>query len=148
MSEMAKTTEAARAVERLRLAESRLARRRQTDCGPSETARAAMRFILERADAGDSVTPTMLAEHLEISTAATTGILNSLASGGLISFTRNPDDGRSKLIVPLDRSLDEVEGDPLTARIRTLTEELSEAEAARLVRFLTLVTDAVDLECT
>ena len=35
--------DAARAVEMLRLSEARLTRRRQTGCGPSENARAAMR---------------------------------------------------------------------------------------------------------
>ena len=88
-------TTAARAVERLRLAEARLARRRQTDCGPSENARAAMRLILERADAGLSVTPTEIAQSLAVSTASVTGMLDRLHAGGLITLAANPADRRS-----------------------------------------------------
>ncbi|WP_036329268.1 MarR family transcriptional regulator, partial [Microbacterium sp. B19] len=84
------STVAARAVERLRLAEARLARRRQTDCGPSENARAAMRLILERTDEGGTVTPTEIAQALAVSTASVTGMLDRLAAGGLIGFAPIP----------------------------------------------------------
>ncbi|WP_461472551.1 MarR family winged helix-turn-helix transcriptional regulator [Microbacterium sp. HJ5] len=142
------TLPAARAVERLRLAEARLARRRQTACGPSETARAAMRYILERADAGDPATPTDIAAHLGLATASVTGILHRLRGGGLISFVRNPDDGRSKRVVPVDRATDVEDVDPLTARIRQFAGGLTEREAEHVARFLDAVSDAVDRECT
>lgn len=140
--------DAARAVERLRLAEARLARRRQTQCGPSETARAATRFIYEKADAGEDVTPTEIAEHLGLSTASVTGILQRLRRGGLITFARNPDDGRSKRVVPVDRSADLDDIDPLAARIRDFATGLTEREAEHVARFLDAITDAVDSECT
>lgn len=139
---------AARAVERLRLAEARLARRRQTACGPSETARAAMRYILERSDAGDDATPTEIAEHLGLSTPSVTGILQRLRGGGLITFVRNPDDGRSKHVVPTDRSTDVEDVDPLTAKVREFAAALSERESEHVARFLDAVADAVDRECT
>ncbi|MDY0911113.1 MarR family winged helix-turn-helix transcriptional regulator [Microbacterium sp. CFBP9034] len=142
-----KTLTAALAVERLRLAEARLARRRQTQCGPSETARAAMRYILERADDGSPATPTEIAEHLGLATASMTGILHRLRGGGLITFQRNPDDGRSKRVVPVDRSADIDEIDPLTARIREFAGGLTEREADHVARFLEAVTEAVDGEC-
>ncbi|WP_127475737.1 MarR family winged helix-turn-helix transcriptional regulator [Microbacterium sulfonylureivorans] len=142
------TVPAARAVERLRLAEARLARRRQTECGPSETARAAMRYILERSDAGRDATPTEIAEHLGLSTASVTGILQRLRGGGLITFARNPDDGRSKRVVPVDRSTDLDDVDPLTAKIRGFAEALTAREAEHVARFLEAVTEAVDRECT
>lgn len=139
--------DAARAVERLRLAEARLARRRQTQCGPSETARAATRYIYERADDGLDVTPTEIAEHLGLSTASVTSILQRLRGGGLITFVRNPDDGRSKRVVPVDRSTDLEDIDPLTARIREFASGLTEREAEHVARFLEAVTEAVDGEC-
>ncbi|MFE7844461.1 MarR family winged helix-turn-helix transcriptional regulator [Microbacterium sp. NPDC057407] len=139
--------DAARAVERLRLAEARLARRRQTECGPSETARAATRYIYEKADAGEDVTPTEIAEHLGLSTASVTGILQRLRGGGLITFVRNPDDGRSKRVIPIDRSVDLEDIDPLTAKIRDFAVGLSQREAEHVVRFLEAVTEAVDNEC-
>ena len=137
----------ARAVERLRLAEARLARRRQTDCGPSENARIAMRFVQERTDAGDGVTPTVIAEHLEISTAAVTGILDRLHAGRLITFQPNPKDGRSKLVVPFDRSTDIDDIDPLTAAVRRFAEDLPADFVEKMSAFLEKVTDAVDDEC-
>jgi DNA-binding MarR family transcriptional regulator len=138
---------AARAVERLRLSEARLARRRQTDCGPSENARAAMRFILDKADEGDGVTPTEIAQHLGVSTASVTGMLDRLRSGGLIAFEANPHDRRSKLVMPFDRSTDLEDVDPLTARIRDYAAQLDPETAATVARFLTFVGDAVDREC-
>ncbi|MDQ1127978.1 MarR family winged helix-turn-helix transcriptional regulator [Microbacterium sp. SORGH_AS_0888] len=137
----------ARATERLRLAESRLARRRQTDCGPSENARAAMRFVYERSDADEDVTPTAIAEHLGVSTAAVTGILDRLRAGGLVTFRAHPSDGRSKLVVPVDRSVDLDDIDPLTAKIRRLSAGLSEEAMVEIAGFLDAVADEVDQEC-
>jgi DNA-binding MarR family transcriptional regulator len=137
----------ARAAERLRLAESRLSRRRQNDCGPSENARAAMRFVYDRADAGEEATPTSIAEHLGISTAAVTGMLDRLHAGGLLTFQPNPRDGRSKLVVPLDRSSDADGIDPLTAQIRRMAEELSPSVAGEVAKFLSKLTGVVDQEC-
>ena len=107
-----------------------------------------MRFILERSDAGADVTPTALAEHLEISTASVTGLLGNLHAGGLITYARNPDDGRSKLIVPLDRSTDADKLDPLGATVEKLAAEVLDGDTDRIARFLTLVADAVDDECS
>jgi DNA-binding MarR family transcriptional regulator len=134
-------------MERLRLAESSLSRRRQTQCGPSENARAAMRFILERTDAGDGVTPRDVAAHLGVSPAAVTGILDKLHAGGMVAFESNPDDRRSKHIVPFDRSTDADEIDPLTARIRDAAGSLDPEVAAAVADFLEHVTQTVDLEC-
>ncbi|HBS73606.1 MAG: hypothetical protein CMH38_01025 [Microbacterium sp.] len=139
--------DAARSIERLRLAEGRLARRRQNECGPSENARAATRFIFDMSDQGVAVTPTDVAEHLGISTPSVTGILNRLYTGGIITFLRHPDDGRSKYVVPLDRDGD-IDGiDPLTAQIRGLADTLTADQAAAVAAFIDLVTDAVDDEC-
>lgn len=137
----------ARAVERLRLAETSLARRRQTDCGPSETARAAMRMVYDSADAGRRVTPTEIAAALSISTPTVTSILRRLHAGGLVVFERNPDDGRSKYVSPVDRSSDIDGSDPLTARVRALTRDLDADTAARVTALLESITDAVDSEC-
>ncbi|MEV7873805.1 MarR family transcriptional regulator [Microbacterium sp. NPDC089188] len=137
----------AQAVERLRLAEARLARRRQTECGPSENARAAMRLILERADAGARITPTEIAQSLAISTASVTGMLDRLHAGGLISFEANPADRRSKFVMPLDRDADPDAVDPVTARIREFALDLPTDTAGQLVQFLDRVREVVDAEC-
>lgn len=142
-----KLDDAVRAVERLRLSESRLSRRRQNACGPTENARAAMRYILERADDGESVTPTEIAHHLAVSTASVTGMLDRLHAGGLIAFESNPRDRRSKFVVPFDRSIDLTDIDPLTARIREFASALTPTEAQHVATFLDRVRAAVDEEC-
>lgn len=142
-----RTADAAYAVERLRLSEAKLSRRRQTDCGPSENARAAMRFILDRSDEGEDVTPTAIAQHLGVSTASVTGMLDRLHQGGLIGFAENPRDRRSKLVRPFDRDIDLEDVDPLTAHIRRLAEDLSPEAAGEVALFLARVREAVDLEC-
>lgn len=141
------THDAARSVELLRLSEARLARRRQTDCGPSENARAAMRFILERADVGEGVTPSEIATRLGVSGASVTGMLDRLHAGGMIAFTAHPRDRRSKLVVPFDRSTDADDIDPVTAKIRTFATELSPEAAEQIAVFLEKVRKAVDDEC-
>jgi DNA-binding MarR family transcriptional regulator len=93
------------------------------------------------------VTPTEIAQHLGVSTASVTGILDRLHSGGLIAFMNNPADRRSKLVVPFDRSTDLEDVDPLTAQIRAAAEDLSPAAATQVAQFLTLVREAVDREC-
>ena len=142
------STVAARAVERLRLAEARLARRRQTDCGPSENARAAMRLILERADEGLTVTPTEIAQALGVSTASVTGMLDRLHAGGLIGFIANPVDRRSKFVIPFDRSTDADAIDPVTARIREYALSLPAEAAGHIATFLDQVREVVDAECS
>ncbi len=137
----------ARVAERLRLAEAGLSRRRQADCGPSENARAAMRFVFDRSDAGRAPTPSEIAAHLGISAAAVTAILDKLHAGGLVAIRPNPEDGRSKLVEPFDRTADADHIDPLTARIRDLAEGLTDREAERMSRFLEQLVDAVDAEC-
>lgn len=140
--------DAARAVELLRLSEARLARRRQTDCGPSENARAAMRFILERVDEGaEGATPTEIARHLDVSTASVTGMLDKLHAGGLVTFVAHPRDRRSKLVRPFDRSADPDDIDPVTAQIRSHAAMLSPEAATQVADFLTLIREAVDREC-
>lgn len=147
MSDPSHSESVARAVERLRLAEASLSRRRQTDCGPSETARAAMRLVYDSADAGRRVTPTDIAASLGISTPTATTILKRLHDGGLVSFERNPDDGRSKYVVPTDRTADAEGVDPLAERVRALTRGLDAETAATVSALLDAITEAVDAEC-
>lgn len=137
----------AQVAERLRLAEAGLSRRRQADCGPSENARAAMRYVFDRSDAGRAPTPSEIAAHLGISAAAVTAILDKLHTGGLVAIRPNPEDGRSKLVEPFDRTADADHIDPLTARIRDLAAGLTDREAERMTLFLEQLADAVDAEC-
>lgn len=107
-----------------------------------------MRFVWDRSDENQRVTPTEIAEHVGISTASATSMLQRLRDGGMIAFVRNPDDGRSKFVVPFDRNADLDEVDPLGARVREFAAGLTPSEAERITAFLDAVTAAVDLDCT
>jgi DNA-binding MarR family transcriptional regulator len=137
----------AKAVEELRLAEAHLSRRRQTACGPSDTDRMAMRFILEGADEGREVTPSSLAQHLGMTTASVTALLDRLGRGEMIHVRQHPDDKRKRLVTPVDRSDDPDVIDPLTATIRNLSADLSDQEAELISGYLRKITDAVKREC-
>lgn len=134
------------AVEEVRLAESRLSRRRQAACGPGHSEREAMRFIAERADAGRPATPTELAQHLGLTTPSVSAIVRRLQDGGLISTRQHADDRRSKLLEPASRSSPE-SADPLAPAIRAAAARLDPAEAQRMADFLAHVRDLVDQEC-
>lgn len=137
----------AKAVEELRLAEAHLSRRRQTACGPSDTDRMAMRFILEGADEGREVTPGTIADHFGMSSASVTALLDRLGRGEMIDVRPHPSDKRKRLVVPVDRSDDPNVIDPLTATIRNLSADLSDQEATLISGYLRKITDAVKREC-
>lgn len=139
--------DAAWAIEELRRAESHLARRRQTRCGPGDTERAALRYVLEAADADRELTPSELARLLHIETSSTTAILRRLEDGGAIVLRPHPTDRRRKVVLPVNRNDDPEAVDPLTRRIRELAADLSEQEAELVVGFLARVTAAVEEEC-
>lgn len=133
----------AAALTRLRVADARLARRRASDSGLSDTDRAAMRFVLECAERGTSATPSAIAAQLALSPAAVTALVDRLASGGFVTLVPHPDDRRSKHVVPSDRTADPDVIDPVTARIRSLAGELGERDARVVAAFLDRVCEAV-----
>ncbi|WOQ70217.1 MarR family transcriptional regulator [Microbacterium limosum] len=106
-----------------------------------------MRLILERSDAGLDLTPGEIADHLSISPASVSGILDRLHAGGLITFSPNEKDRRSKLVIPVDRSVDIEHIDPLTARIRDMSAGLSSDDVRLIAEFIEGIADAVDGEC-
>lgn len=132
----------ARILEELRLAEAGLARKRQLQSGMTDTDRTAMRYLLERVDTQE-VTPTMIARALHLSPAAGTALMDRLVEQGLIDIEPHDRDRRKKLVRPFDRNLDPDQLDPLTSRLRSLADELTDGEARTVGRFLSKVLAAV-----
>ena len=132
----------ARILEELRLAEAGLARKRQLQSGMTDTERPAMRYLLERVDTHE-VTPTMIARALHLSPAAGTALMDRLVAQGMIDIEPHARDRRKKLVRPFDRNLDPDELDPLTSRLRSLADELTDGEARTVGRFLHKVLAAV-----
>lgn len=132
------------ALERLRLAEARRARRRQSQSGLIESDRAAMRLVLEADDHGIDVTASLIAARLGLSPASTTALVDRLVDAGLVTVRPHPSDRRKKLIQPIDRSLDPDRLDPLTVRLRDAVQALSGSDALVVQAFLDAVIAAVE----
>jgi len=60
--------------------------------------------VMAAARAGTSTTPHEVAEHLGISTAATTVLLDRLMTAGHVERRPHPTDGRRKIVVPTPRA--------------------------------------------
>ncbi|WP_426320287.1 MarR family winged helix-turn-helix transcriptional regulator [Microbacterium sp. E-13] len=129
-------------LERLRLADVKLARQREQQTGMNETDRAAMRFLLEHLDNAE-VTPGMIARALHLSPASGTALIDRLLARGLVVVESHPYDRRKKLVRPFDRDTDPDHLDPLTLRLRTLAAELSVREARIVATFLEDVLSSV-----
>lgn len=141
------TLDVARAVERVRLAEDQLARRRQASCGPSPLLREITRLIAEADHRNEAITPGDLAEELQVTTAAITKALEKLETARVITTQRNPSDSRSKLLVPL-RRIDPAEGlDATAVAVHQLAASLDAQSAALVTGFLEQVADLITREC-
>ena len=131
------------ALEELRLAEARLDRRRQGRA-PSSRERAATRYVFERDDAGDPVTPRELADHLGISASTASELIGRLVDDGILATRQHPHDGRSKVLSPMNRN-DHIEGDDaLTDEIRVAVAHLSDEQAQGVRDFLEHLRELVD----
>lgn len=134
----------AEAVERLRLAEARLERRRESWRQPSPLERAGLRFVFERADVDDPATPSKLAEFLGISRSGATAFVERFVDEGLVTAQPHPVDGRSKVLLPTDRN-DHLDGDDdLTDEIRRVAHLLGDADADVVTAFLDRLCELVD----
>lgn len=122
-------------LERLRLAEAKLARQREQQTGMNETDRAAMRFLLERVDS-EEVTSGMIARAVHLSPASGTALIDRLVARGLVIVAGHPRDRRKKLVRPFDRNTDPDHLDPLTTRLRALAAQLPASEARVVATFL------------
>lgn len=132
----------ARILERLRLAEAKLARQREQQTGLNETDRAAMRYLLERIDA-EEVTPGMIARALHLSPASGTALIDRLVARRLVVVESHPRDRRKKLVRPFDRNIDPDHLDPLTMQLRTIAAELPPSDARIVATFLEEVLSSV-----
>ncbi|MBW9110801.1 MarR family winged helix-turn-helix transcriptional regulator [Microbacterium ureisolvens] len=122
-------------LERLRLAEAKLARRREQQTGMNETDRAAMRYLLERVDS-EEITPSMIVRALHLSPASGTALIDRLVARGLVVVGGHPHDRRKKIIRPFDRNIDPDHLDPLTMQLRGLASELPASDARVVASFL------------
>ncbi|GAA4195957.1 hypothetical protein GCM10022219_21820 [Microbacterium oryzae] len=131
-----------RAIADLRQAEARLARRRQASRSLSELDLSAVRIVVDVANEGRELTPTEIAETLQVSSASITAVLRRLEDAGFAELRANPADRRSKFVVATDvgRSLN----DPVADSVTRAAVDLTEGERMVVSRFLRRVTEEID----
>ncbi|MBB2947424.1 DNA-binding MarR family transcriptional regulator [Actinoplanes lutulentus] len=90
--------------------------------------------------------PTDLAHRLDISTAATSLVLNRLESAGHIRRDRHPTDGRKLVVTASDDSANEANRRvaPLIDGVEALVSSLSEQESTTVLKFLDALIQTYD----
>lgn len=86
------------AVKRWREAEHSMSEKSRSDMKLGDNDMKAMRFIIVSMNQGKTVTPGMIADHLGISTASTTKLLDRLAVADHITRSPHPTDRRAVVI--------------------------------------------------
>ena len=95
-----------------------------------------MKYLYEEAENGVRIVD--LEKYYSISHPTAIGIVQNLEKKGLVAYQENPNNARSRYIVPTERAMEQKEelesiGDELEA---ALTKNLSEKERERLVSLL------------
>lgn len=105
----------------------------------------ALRMLIMREQRGQAVSPHDLAQHLRISTASTTKMLDRLTASGHVERRPHPSDRRARVVVLTDESRHaffRLFGDRLQA-MRGVAEQYSEEELALIARFLGEIGDVM-----
>lgn len=91
-----------------------------------------------------ALSPTALAERLELSSAAVTTVIDRLEGLGHVRRTPNPDDRRGTLVVPEPASVGRAMGRivPMVTEVDRAIREFDEDEQAIITRYLERVVDA------
>jgi DNA-binding MarR family transcriptional regulator len=142
-----RATEVLNALRRYRQAEKEMRERTRTSMKMGETDLAAIRFLLRAQRAGETVSAKTLSEHLAITTASTSVLINRLVKSGHLQRHAHPTDRRGVLITATGGSDDEVRATMagMHARMISAAENL-DADAARAVtEFLREMTAAIDV---
>ena len=108
----------------------------------------ALRMLIMREQRGQAVSPHDVAEHLRISTASTTKLLDRLTRSGHVERRPHPRDGRARVIVLTDESRKTFFrhfGERLQS-MRRVADRYTDAELAVIARFLAELGDALEPE--
>ncbi|WP_221321333.1 MarR family winged helix-turn-helix transcriptional regulator [Actinoplanes sp. L3-i22] len=129
-------------IQQLTLRQQRFERRVARDLGVDLPGLEALDHLIS---AGPS-SPTELARRLDISTAATSLVLNRLEAAGHIRRERHPTDGRKLVVTAAEDSVDAADRlvAPLIGGVETLVGSLSEQESATVLKFLDALIQVYD----
>jgi DNA-binding MarR family transcriptional regulator len=123
-------------------ANAELQRRLRAASGLGDTDTIAVLYLLTASAEGELVTPKDLAAHLQMSTAAASGLVDRLARAGYVRREPHPSDRRGITVVLTDdgrRRADDTIG-AVYGRLLDLAESLPPEEAAGVLRFLQRMT--------
>ena len=109
---------------------------------------AALRLLIIREEQGRPVSPHEIANHLRISTASTTKLVDRLAESGHVRRAPHPTDRRARVIelTDLARSTFFRLFGPKLGAMRGAFEEFTDQELEVAARFLAAVSGAIDPE--
>lgn len=126
-----------------RESEQRVSLRSRSAMKLNETDMKALRFLVAAKNQGTTVTAGMLAEHLGISTASTTKLLDRLEAAGHIERAPHPTDRRALTISITDRTHEQVRDGVgrMHAHRFEVAAALSPAERETVIRFLSQLVD-------
>ncbi|MBF4579492.1 MarR family transcriptional regulator [Frigoribacterium sp. VKM Ac-2530] len=136
------------ALRRYRAAESDMRRRTRDSMKMNETDLAALRFLVRAGRKHEPVSAKVLAEHLAITSASTSVLINRLVASGHVERLPHPTDKRGVLLRATEGTHAEVT-DTLSGmhgRMITAAQGLSPDETAAVVSFLEAMTAAVDVD--
>lgn len=116
------------------------------DMDMNATDLAALRMLIIREQLGQQVTPHELAEHLRISTASTTKLLDRLSASGHVVRSAHPTDRRARVVSLTQKSRREffVHFSRAIGAMREVAERYSSAHLGVVSDFLDAVAAAVD----
>ena len=107
---------------------------------------AALRMLIVREGRGETVSPHQVADHLRISTASTTKLLDRLAASGHIERRPHPSDRRARIVILTDESRSSFFrhfGERLRS-MRGVADRYSDDELRVISRFLAELSETLD----
>ncbi|WP_228484788.1 MarR family winged helix-turn-helix transcriptional regulator [Microbacterium cremeum] len=116
------------------------------DMDMNATDLAALRLLIIREQQDRTVSPRDIADHLRITTASTTKLLDRLSASGHVERRPHPRDRRARVVVLTEESRHaffRVFGERLQA-MRTVAADYDEPELAVIARFLDDLSAAMD----
>lgn len=145
-SEIAQITQVLIGIRRWRESEQAMSFESRSDMHLNETDMKALRFIVVSKNLNVVVTPGALAEHLNISTASTTKLLDRLAAAGHILRSAHPTDRRALMITITDSTHARVRESVgrTHARRFDVAARLTPSERDVVIRFLNELSEVAD----
>ncbi|MGZ0712417.1 MarR family winged helix-turn-helix transcriptional regulator (plasmid) [Coraliomargarita sp. W4R53] len=129
-----------------RAADIAMRRRTRNEMSMGDNELLALRLILREGRKGTPTTPSAVARYLGISTASTTTLLDRLERSDHVERKPHPSDRRRVVLHATQHTDEEVRKTlgEMHKRMMDATQDLSEADATVIVRFLENMTQAVD----